>query len=203
MRAKCSIVRCLIILLIAAAHTGTPGGSLLADVPPSDSRITESILREFRRDDRLREADIEVTTNSGQVTLKGRVANYFDRSRAQRLCRRVDGVRGISNQLQIGSPPRSDAQIAHAVVQRWKQDSRLLGEDLEAVVDGRILTIEGAVGTFRQGLLAERLAREVRGVLFVRNNVRTHGIVPGQRQTALPTSVSRFKASAVSRTIRP
>jgi hyperosmotically inducible protein len=46
---------------------------------------------------------IDVDTNNGVVSLNGVVDSAQQKDRAEQLTRRVDGVRGINNNLQISS----------------------------------------------------------------------------------------------------
>jgi osmotically-inducible protein OsmY len=44
---------------------------------------------------------VRVANNQGKVRLEGTVRSYFQKQMAQELVRRVDGVEGVENQLQV------------------------------------------------------------------------------------------------------
>jgi len=150
---------------------------------PSDHRITQTVERELQNDFRLREAEIEVRTTAGKVTLTGKVDSVLDKRRAERLCRKIDGIQEVSNRIEIEPVPRSDEDISHAVTGRWEEDSLLHSQNLEAVVDSRVVTIKGTVSSFYQRQHAEQLAREVHGVLLVRNELKIESNVAAAVQS--------------------
>lgn len=135
----------------------------------TDSEISEAVKQEFADDFRLRDLEVEVRCSGGRVTLSGSAASLFDRLRAGRLCRRIEGVRAVTNRIEVRPLPRSDEEIAQAVTRRWKADRLLRLQKLRARVEGRVVTIEGTVSSPIQRVRAQRLARKVSGVLIVRN----------------------------------
>ncbi|HRA88804.1 MAG TPA: BON domain-containing protein, partial [Planctomycetaceae bacterium] len=103
----CSLTRLFTIVLVLFAQ-----GVTAAD-RPSDHRITQTVERELQNDFRLREAEIEVRTTAGKVTLTGKVDSVLDKRRAERLCRKIDGIQEVSNRIEIEPVPRSDEDISH------------------------------------------------------------------------------------------
>ena len=73
----------------------------------SDRIITSSLENRFQSDSQLKGAKIDVSTDNGEVTLKGTVTSRADITRATTLARSVDGVKEIDNRLKR-MPPSSN-----------------------------------------------------------------------------------------------
>ena len=67
----------------------------------SDERIREDINDHLTDDWYIDASDVEVTVNSGMVTLTGRVDSRDDKHRAEDLAESVSGVTDVSNQLRV------------------------------------------------------------------------------------------------------
>jgi hyperosmotically inducible periplasmic protein len=66
-----------------------------------DAAITASVKSTLVADKAVNLTRIDVDTNNGVVSLNGVVDSAQQKDRAEQLTRRVDGVRGINNNLQI------------------------------------------------------------------------------------------------------
>ena len=85
-----------IFLVGCQAMTGKTAGQNVDDAAIStsvQSTLTADKLSNFTR--------IDVDTNRGVVSLNGTVRTAENKARAEQLARRVDGVRGVVNNLQI------------------------------------------------------------------------------------------------------
>jgi len=68
-----------------------------------DAAITASVKSTLIADKISNMTRVDVDTNNGVVSLNGVVDSAQQRGRAEDLARRVDGVRGVNNNLQISS----------------------------------------------------------------------------------------------------
>jgi hyperosmotically inducible periplasmic protein len=80
-----------------AGTTGTPG---VVDAA-RDTTITAAVRAQLMSDDMLRNMDISVTTERGQVTLEGNAPSADARERATNLASSVDGVNNVNNRLMV------------------------------------------------------------------------------------------------------
>ena len=81
----------------------------------SDSDIKRDVEEELRWDPDLDDADIAVAVKSGVVTLSGFVKSYNDKWEAERAAKRVAGVLGVANALEVRLPnidERPDPDLA-------------------------------------------------------------------------------------------
>ena len=69
---------------------------------------------------------IGVAAKDGVVTLTGSVASYADKVTAERVAKRVYGVKGVANDIEIkllGSAERNDTDLAAAALTALKWDA--------------------------------------------------------------------------------
>ncbi len=104
--------RCVVTLFLGAAtiaHAGAPKGeldSLLVTAnkghdPVADARLASAVLETLHADPYFYDGHVTVTVRDGVLTLSGMVFDEWDLSTAQRLARRVPGVKRIINQLEL------------------------------------------------------------------------------------------------------
>ena len=92
-----------LLLLLACAIPGVSG-----DQETEDGIITDQVRRRLVSDPDVKGYTVEVETEDGVVTLSGTVETERARSRAEKLTRKVRGVKGVVNKLRIELPrPRS------------------------------------------------------------------------------------------------
>ena len=68
-----------------------------------DAAITASVKSTLVADKIANLTRVDVDTNNGVLSLNGVVDSAQQKGRAEDLARRVDGVRGVNNNLQISS----------------------------------------------------------------------------------------------------
>jgi hyperosmotically inducible protein len=66
-----------------------------------DGALTTKIKAKMALDDVVKALDINVDTTNGVVTLTGRVATDAERDRAVQLAKETEGVRGVTNNIQV------------------------------------------------------------------------------------------------------
>lgn len=90
-------VTMLMALLIGCqAMTGKSAGQNV-----DDATITASVKSTLVADKAANLTRVDVDTNRGVVSLNGVVESAEQKSRAEQLARRVDGVRKVVNNLQV------------------------------------------------------------------------------------------------------
>jgi osmotically-inducible protein OsmY len=67
----------------------------------SDGALTAKIKSKMALDDTIKSRDIRVATSDAVVTLSGKVGSAAERDRAVQLARETDGVKSVTDQLQI------------------------------------------------------------------------------------------------------
>lgn len=123
----------------------------------------------------LVEKDIDVATHGGVVTLTGHVPSYNDRLEAEKVVKRLRGVKAIANDLEVrlpGSSKRNDTDIAEAAVSALKWRSTVPEDKIKVTVRNAWITLEGDVEWRYQKDAAEKAVRGLTGVKGVRNMLK-------------------------------
>jgi osmotically-inducible protein OsmY len=153
----------------------------------ADSEIKRNVEDELRWDPDIDATDIAVTVKSGVVTLTGFAHNYSDKFEAERAAKRVAGVAGVANDIEVrlGSlDERPDPEIAREAVTAIKTQLPISGEKIKVTVERGWVMLEGELEWQYQKQSAERAVRRLKGVKGVSNLIALKPSVP-------PTEVKR------------
>jgi osmotically-inducible protein OsmY len=92
-----------IALLLGAACLET---SFAADQKQSssDDRISDQVRMKLATDPDVKGGALDVTVKDGVVTIRGRVDTEKGRSKAEKLSKKVKGVKQVDNELVVGPP---------------------------------------------------------------------------------------------------
>jgi osmotically-inducible protein OsmY len=105
------------------------------------------------------------------VTLTGYIDTYSGKLAAERVVKRVRGVRAVANDIEVGLKlERTDADIAADVVRALEKRSTVPSSVQAAVHHGHV-TLTGRVDLLFQKRDAENALGHIRGVRNVRNHI--------------------------------
>ena len=90
------LLLCLLLLLVLTAP-------LVAD-KRDDGVITDQVRRRLFADPNVKGYTVEVETKDGVVTLTGTVETEKARAKAEKLAKKVSGVKGVVNKLRVEAP---------------------------------------------------------------------------------------------------
>ena len=162
----------------------------------SDKDIRGDVEAELQWDPDIRASDVAVAVKDGVVTLTGFVRSYSQKWQAERDAKRVSGVRGVANDIEVRLPnldARPDPEIARDAVQEIHFSLPYSGEKITVTVKAGWVTLEGEVEWQYLRERAERAVRRVRGVKGVTNVITIKprvatAVVKGQIEDALRRS---------------
>jgi osmotically-inducible protein OsmY len=140
-----------------------------------DSDIKLDVEDELRWDPDIDATDIGVAVKSGVVTLTGFVHSYSHKLQAEEDAKRVTGVSGVANDIEVRLPSadvRPDPEIARDVVSELRLQLPFSWEKLKAVVKNGWVTLEGEAEWNYQRERAEQAVRHVKGVIGVSNLIK-------------------------------
>src|SRR5712664_539284 len=103
----------------------------------SDSDIKRDVEDELRWDPDIDSTDIAVTVKNGVVTLAGFTRSYSDKLEAEATAKRVAGVVGLANDIEVRLPnldQRPDPEIARDAIAAIKNRLPLVSEQLKVLV---------------------------------------------------------------------
>ncbi len=86
-------------LVIASALLIAAVALCAQEAVPSDDQIHDEVIRRLAGDRDVKGGGIDVQVSSGVVTLRGTVREEKFKARAERLARKVKGVKQVVNQL--------------------------------------------------------------------------------------------------------
>src|ERR1700682_5793655 len=141
----------------------------------ADSDIKRDVEEELKWEPNVDATDIAVAVKNGVVTLTGFVRSYAHKLAAESAAKRVAGVVGLANDIEVrlpGADERPDPEIAREVVpeiKTWLPDS---WQHVKPVVKNGRVTLEGEVEWNYQREYAERALRWIKGIKGVSNLIR-------------------------------
>jgi osmotically-inducible protein OsmY len=163
----------------------------------ADSEIQRDVENELEWDPDVDAKNISVKVKDGVVTLMGFVPSYTDKYSAERIAKRILGVKAVANDLEVklatGSE-RPDPDIAHDAVERLQRDLPYSSKNIKVTVRNAWITLEGDVDWDFQRRSAEKAVRDIKGVKGVINLIR---VKPTVNATDVKTKIEQaLKRSA-------
>jgi osmotically-inducible protein OsmY len=137
-----------------------------------DQEVKRDVEEELRWSPYLDPSHIAVSVKDGVVTLTGFARSYVDRYEAERAAKRVAGVVGLANDIEVRIPStdqRLDPEIARDVVASLKRRLPITWRHVKVTVREGWVTLEGRLRWNFQRERAARAAGRVRGVRGVTN----------------------------------
>lgn len=138
----------------------------------SDSQIQQDVIAELQYDPVIDASEIGVAVKDGIVTLNGRVDTFFKKSHVEAAVKRVSGVRGFAEEIEVNilsSSQRTDADIAKAAANALEWHVSIPHEKIKVKVENGWLTLEGELDWFYQKEAAEKAVQGLLGVKGVYN----------------------------------
>jgi osmotically-inducible protein OsmY len=141
----------------------------------SDSEIEQDVKDELRWDPEIDATDIAVSVKKGVVTLTGFVKSYSDKYEAEAAAKRVAGVVGLANDIEVRLPSvdqRPDPEIAREAADAIRSQLPISSEHIKVIVKSGWVTLEGTVEWQYQRQTAETAVRRIRGVKGITNSIQ-------------------------------
>jgi osmotically-inducible protein OsmY len=89
-----TLVSLLVILVLAA-------GAWAAQKTHSDDELYDLVRRKLADDQVVKGGALEVEVKAGVVTLRGKVETNEQKSKAEKLAKKVGGVKQVNNELMV------------------------------------------------------------------------------------------------------
>lgn len=161
----------------------------------SDSDIKRDVENELRWDPDISGNDIAVAVKSGVVTLTGFVRSYGQKMQAETDAKRVSGVAGVANDIEVRLPEidqRPDPDIARDAIAALKAQLPYSWEAIKVLVHNGWVTLEGQVEWNYQRDRAEQAVRRIKGVKGVTGSIQL-------RPAVMPSEIKRKIEDAFTR----
>jgi len=154
-------------LLIAGLHTGHAAKQ---GIP--DHSITIAIEQSLSHDNAITYEQIDVSSKQGIVTLTGTVPSLYAKERAIRHAESLKGVRAVIDRIKVAPVHRTDAEVAKDVAKALRVDPATDSYEVKATVSDGIVSLTGIVQSYAEKDLAETVAKGVKGVKGITNDIR-------------------------------
>ena len=165
-----------------------------SDQPVDDTWITTKVKAKMVKDKNVRAANINVKTVNGEVELTGTARTRSEKARAASLARSIKGVQTVRNDIevvpsQVGTTrdtrgdreivadrPRSDqpvddSWITTKVKAKMVEDKRVHASTISVKTVNGVVELTGTAKSTDEASRAASLARSIKGVQSVNNNI--------------------------------
>jgi osmotically-inducible protein OsmY len=168
--------------------------ALASTLARTDQAIRDDVLFELKYDPKLSSSsDIAVAVKEGVVTLSGYVSSYWEKDAAEKAVKRVYGVRGVANDIEVKpSATRTDPEIARDAVHELESHISIPSEKIKVIVKNGLVTLDGSVDWQYQKTLAESAVKKLRGVIGVTNNIEVRpAVTPSNIKSRIEDALKR------------
>jgi osmotically-inducible protein OsmY len=134
----------------------------------TDTQLQHDVLAEFEWKPSIDASKIGITAKDGVVTLTGSVASYADKMTAERVAKRVYGVKAVANDVEVtilGTSQPGAGDIAAAALNVLKWDTVVAEGRVQVTVRNGWITLSDNLDCGYQKEASERLVRNLTGVI--------------------------------------
>jgi osmotically-inducible protein OsmY len=136
----------------------------------NDADIAAAAVRALEWDAFVPVDKLDVTVSKGWVTLKGEVEWQYQKQDAERVVRRLSGVKGVSNLITV-KPHVAPSELKEKIEQALLRSAELDAKRITVEVSGSKVTLKGTVRSWAEREEAERQAWLAPGVTSVDNQI--------------------------------
>jgi osmotically-inducible protein OsmY len=142
-----------------------------ATLTGTDVRLRNSVVRELDWDPEADDSAIGVSAKDGVVTLTGFIGSYAGKLAAERVAKRVRGVRAVANDITVRlKVARTDPEIAADAIRALRLRPEI-PESVQVAVHQAHVTLTGKVEWLLQKTYAELAVEHIPGVRGVLNHI--------------------------------
>lgn len=140
----------------------------------SDIALRQDVLDELDFEPSINAANIGVSVDHGVVTLTGHVSTYAQKAAAEAVVRRVKGVKGIAQEIDVqpfGAHATADDEIARRAVTILAWNTTIPENAVQVTVQRGWVTLTGSVAWQYQKTAATEVVQRLGGVIGISNDI--------------------------------
>ncbi len=136
----------------------------------TDADIAAAVARALEWDAFIPTDKVKVTVSKGWVTLEGEVEWQYQKQDAERVVRRISGVRGVTNLVTV-KPHVMPSELKRKIEDALVRNAQIDAERISVEVQGSKVILRGTVRSWTEREEAERAAWSAPGVTQVDNRI--------------------------------
>ena len=137
----------------------------------TDVDIAAAVVRALEWDSSVPADRVKVTVSKGWVTLRGEVEWQYQKEDAERIVRRLSGVKGVSNLITI-KPSVTPLELKEKIEDALVRNAEIDADRITVEVQGGKAILKGTVRSWAEREAAERAAWSAPGITSVDNRIR-------------------------------
>ena len=145
-----------------------------------DEELRLSVIDALRANMMIDASEIGVAVDQHVATLTGKVGGYYQKQAAEKTTRRVSGIRGVAEKLEVvlpGAHKRNDTEIAQAAANALHWNA-IVPEDVKVTVENGWLRLTGKTEWSYQKQAAHGAVNTLTGVTGVTNEIEVTQSTP-------------------------
>ena len=170
----------------------------------TDRELERDVLDELQWEPGVKVDNITVGVKDGVVTLAGFVASFSEKWAAEDAMKRVVGVKGFANELEIQLSTfhqRTDTDIARAAVNALEWNVNVPHDRVRVKVENGVVTLDGEVDRRFEIISAQDAVRHLMGVTGISTRIsitRSHA-TPAHIHATIKKALKRSAAIEAGR----
>ena len=145
-----------------------------ADDRATQGELQRRVWEELAWEALLQGAELRVEVADYAAVLEGTAEHYLAKAAAERAARRVEGIRGIDNRIEVRPPAsaaRSDAEILAAAERALEWSALVPHKRITLHVAAGVVTLAGEVTRACELAVAQDVVSSLAGVTDIRNRI--------------------------------